>query len=51
MKEKFHFSVDEQYGEWCTLGPWFNDTIFQNLHDPLYEEFFITASEYIYDLS
>ena len=32
----------------CTGGPWFNDTIFQNIHDPLFEEFFVTAHQYIF---
>ena len=34
MKEKYCFSVDENYEEWCTFGTFCNDKIFQSLCGP-----------------
>ena len=48
-KEKTHYKVDEHFDKWCTGGPWFNETICQNLQGPLFEGFFVTAHEDIYD--
>ena len=36
-KEKINFSFYEQYGNWCTVGIWFYDTVCNNLHGPLFE--------------
>ena len=49
-KEQYNFLVYEHNEEWCTGGPWFNEKICQNLHSPLFEELFVTAREYRYDL-
>ena len=49
-KGEDYFSVDEQYEECCTESPWFNQTIWQNIHVPLFEELFFIAHEDIYDL-
>ena len=35
-KEKYEFTVEEHSIEGCTGGPWFNVTIFGNLHDPIF---------------
>ena len=45
MEEQYYFAVDENYEEWCAGGPWFNETICQSLHGPLFEELFVTAHE------
>ena len=44
-KEHIIFAVDEQYFYWCTVGPLFNKTKFQNIHGLLFEELFVTALE------
>ena len=31
------FSVDENDKEWCRVGPWFDETIYQSLRGPLFE--------------
>ena len=49
-KKKYEFSVEEYYIEWCTGGPWFNETIFWNLHSPIFEDFSVTAYQDRYDL-
>ena len=49
-KKQYGFSVEEHFIEWCTGGPWFNETVFQNLHGPIFEEFFVTARQNIYVL-
>ena len=49
-KGKYHFSVSEQYGECCTGGKWFNVKFCQSLHGPLFEEFFFTAHQEIYNI-
>ena len=36
--------------EWFTGGLWFNDTIYQSLRGPLFEEFFVTARQDSYGL-
>ena len=48
--EKINFSFNVQYGDWCTIGPGFNENCFQNLHGPLFNELFVTAREYGNDL-
>ena len=45
MEEQYYFAVDENYEEWCAGGPWFNETICQSLHGPLFEELFVTACQ------
>ena len=42
--------MDEYNEEWCTVGPWFNEKIFQSLHGHFFEEFFVTAHQDRYDL-
>ena len=42
--------MDEHYGKCCTGEPWFNDTIYHNVHGPLFKELFVTAREDRYDL-
>ena len=50
MREQYNSSVEEQYSEWCTWDKLFDETIFQNLHDTLFGEFFVTSCEDINDL-
>ena len=49
-KDQHEFYVEENYIEWCTGGPWFNETTFRNLHSPTFDEFFVTARQYRYEL-
>ena len=42
--------MDEQYGDWCRGGTWFRETICQNIHGPLFNDFFVTTGEGRYDL-
>ena len=44
-KEQNKFAVDDNFIECCTEGPWFNQTIFQILHGPIFEELFVTARQ------
>ena len=37
IKEEINFTLDKHFEEWCAGGPWFNETIFHNLHGPLFE--------------
>ena len=41
--EQYYFSFDKCFSRWCTGGPWYNKTIFQNLHKPISEVFFLYA--------
>ena len=50
MKEQINFVLDEHYGGLCIGGPQFNDKFCHNLHGTLFEEFFVTAVEDIYDI-
>ena len=45
-KEKYEFYVEEPFIEWFTGGPWFNETIFRNLHVPIFEGLFVTACQF-----
>ena len=36
--------------EWCTGGPWFNETICRNLHGPIFQEFLVTAYQDRYNI-
>ena len=47
-KEQYEFSVEEHFIEWCTGGPLFNETIYCNLHGPIFEECFFTAWDRYY---
>ena len=49
-KEQYYFSVDKHHGELCAGGPCFNETVYQNLHGHLFEEFFVTELQYRYDI-
>ena len=49
-KEQYTFSVEENCVEWRTRVLWFNETIFWNPHGPIFEEFFVNAYQYGYDL-
>ena len=49
-KNKINSAVDEQYEDWCTGFPWFNETIFKNPHGSLLGYCFVTAREGIYVL-
>ena len=49
-KEKFYFAVDENFPRWCKYEPWYNATIFHNLHVPVFEDFFVILRQYIYEL-
>ena len=49
-KEQYIFTVKEDFIDWCTGVSWFNETICLNLHVPVSEELFFTASKDIYDL-
>ena len=49
-KEQYKFSAEEHFIDWCTGGPWFNKTICQNLHSPMYEELFVTEGQDRYEL-
>ena len=49
-KEQYKFTVDDRFIECCKGGPWFNQRIFQNLHGPIFEYFFVTARQDRYDL-
>ena len=49
-KGESYFSVDKKYKNWCTGGLWFNETICQNIHGTLFEEFFVRAREDRYDI-
>ena len=49
-KEQYTFAVEEHFIVWCTGGTWFNQAIFQNLHDPIFEALFVTARQDICDL-
>ena len=50
MEEQYDFSVDEYYEEFFTGGPCFNETIWQSLRSPLFEELFATERQVIYDI-
>ena len=41
---------EEHFSEWCTGGPWFNETICWNLHGNIFEELFVTARQDRYKL-
>ena len=49
-KEKYYFSVDKRNLCWCTGVPWYNTTICQNLHGSIFEDFFVTLRQDIYEL-
>ena len=49
-KVQYTCSVEENLIEWCTGGKWFNEIICWNLHEPIFEELFITPRKDIYDL-
>ena len=49
-KEQYEFSAQDHFIEWCTGGPWFNETILRNLHGPIFEEFFVTTCQDRYEL-
>ena len=49
-KDQYTFNVEGKFIEWCTGGPWFNETICRNLHVPIFEELFGTSSQDIYDI-
>ena len=49
-REKFEFDFDEKNHHWCKGGPWYNTTIFYNLHGPDFEYFFVTVRQYDYEL-
>ena len=46
---KLHFLMVDFY-HWCKDGPWYNATVFHNLHGPLFKYLFVTACQYIYNL-
>ena len=50
IKGQYKFAVDEHYIEWCTGGPRFNKKKNKNQHGPIFEELFVTAHKYSYDL-
>ena len=47
-KEKYTFSVEEHFIEWCTGVPCF--VFFQNIHGPIFKELIVTSRQDIYDL-
>ena len=49
-KDQYEFSVEQKFIEWCTGVPWFHNTIFRNLHGPIFEELFFTARQDMYVL-
>ena len=49
-KEEPKLSVDDNFIEWCTIGPWFNKIVCQELHGSIFEELFVPAPQYRYDL-
>ena len=48
-KDHYKFTVKSHFIEWCTGGPWLKKNC-QNLHGPIFEEFFVTARQDICDL-
>ena len=49
VNDKYEFSVEEHFIGLCTVGPWFNETIFWNLYGPIFEELFFTTCQDRYD--
>ena len=42
-REQYEFYLEENFIEWCTGGPYFNEICFQNLHVTIFEELFVIA--------
>ena len=49
-KAQCHFILDENYEEWFTGSPWFNETTCRNPPGPLFYELFVTERQDRYDL-
>ena len=49
-KDQHGFSADKSFPRWCTGGRWYNTTICQNLHRPIFEDFFVTVRQDIYSM-
>ena len=49
-REKYKLSIEDHFIERCTVGPWFNQTMFRNLHGPIFEELFVTERQGRYNL-
>ena len=50
-KEKYYFAADENDDESCTGRLWFNETNFQSLHVPLFDELFVTELQNRYNIT
>ena len=42
--------ADDNFSLWCEGVPWFNAIFCHNLHGSLFEDLFLTASQYRFDL-